>query len=97
MQPFAYAAASGASDARRALSGSLAGQSGTASAQYPAGGTNLLDFMKLDVLKPGAVVDINHLTAELGAIAPMLRGCISARWCAWPRRLTMMRSCPIIQ
>lgn len=29
--------------------------------QYLAGGTTLLDLMKLDVMRPGRVIDINHL------------------------------------
>jgi xanthine dehydrogenase YagS FAD-binding subunit len=37
-------------------------------AQFLAGGTNLLDLMKLDVMRPERVVDINALDAEYGRI-----------------------------
>lgn len=36
--------------------------------QYLAGGTTLLDLMKLDVMRPSAVTDINPLETPLGAI-----------------------------
>ncbi len=36
--------------------------------QFLAGGTTLLDLMKLDVMRPERVVDINGLDASLGAI-----------------------------
>jgi xanthine dehydrogenase YagS FAD-binding subunit len=37
-------------------------------AQYLAGGTALIDLMKLDVMRPAAVIDINPLENSLGAI-----------------------------
>lgn len=37
--------------------------------QYLAGGTTLLDLMKLDVMRPEAMIDINALTSEYGDIA----------------------------
>jgi xanthine dehydrogenase YagS FAD-binding subunit len=36
--------------------------------QFLAGGTNLIDYMKLDVVRPQAVVDINDLEARFGGI-----------------------------
>ena len=36
--------------------------------QYLAGGTNLVDYMKLDVVKPRRVVDINDLETRFGEI-----------------------------
>jgi xanthine dehydrogenase YagS FAD-binding subunit len=36
--------------------------------QYLAGGTNLIDYMKLDVLRPRRVVDINDLHEQFGTI-----------------------------
>ncbi|HWE45898.1 MAG TPA: xanthine dehydrogenase family protein subunit M [Caulobacteraceae bacterium] len=36
--------------------------------QYLAGGTNLIDYMKLDVLRPQRVIDINDLQDQHGAI-----------------------------
>ena len=54
--------------------------------QYLAGGTNLLDLMKLDVMRPRALVDINALRARATARSrPSRTGCASARWCACPR------------
>ena len=66
MRSFTYEAATTIPDAVR-----LAGASGTvretASAQFLAGGTTLLDLMKLDVMRPARVVDINPLAAVPGA------------------------------
>ena len=42
--------------------------------QYLAGGTNLLDLMKLDVMRPRTVIDINRLRPEYGAISASERG-----------------------
>lgn len=39
-----------------------------ADTQYIAGGTNLLDLMKLDVMRPGRVVDISRLREDFGRI-----------------------------
>ena len=39
-----------------------------ANAAFLAGGTTLLDLMKLDVMRPREVVDINGLEQSLGAI-----------------------------
>ncbi|TNC12694.1 xanthine dehydrogenase family protein subunit M [Methylobacterium terricola] len=60
MRPFAYARA-GDTPTALSLSGSKAA--------YFAGGTTLLDLMKLDVLRPERLVDINALKAEHGSIA----------------------------
>lgn len=56
MRPFGF---SRAGDAAEAV------QAGGA---YLAGGTTLLDLMKLDVMRPSQVVDINDLSRECGAI-----------------------------
>lgn len=42
--------------------------------QYLAGGTNVLDLMKLDVMRPACLVDINDLSAMHGAISLDERG-----------------------
>lgn len=47
-------------------------------ASYYAGGTTLIDLMKLDVLTPAVVVDINHL--PLRRSRPAGTCCGSARW-----------------
>jgi xanthine dehydrogenase YagS FAD-binding subunit len=56
MRPFAYRRAADAADAVR--------QGGT----FLAGGTTLLDLMKLDVMQPDQVTDISDLSREFGAI-----------------------------
>jgi xanthine dehydrogenase YagS FAD-binding subunit len=62
MRPFSL---DGAVNAQGALS--LA--AGRPAASYLAGGTTLLDLMKLDVMRPDAVIDINALSRDYGAIA----------------------------
>jgi len=52
MRPFDYARAGSAAEAVK-----LAGDG----AAFIAGGTNLLDLMKLEVMAPGRLVDINHI------------------------------------
>ena len=62
MRPFSL---EGAATARDALNAS----GGRPAASYLAGGTTLLDLMKLDVMRPDAMIDINALGGEYGAIA----------------------------
>jgi xanthine dehydrogenase YagS FAD-binding subunit len=64
MQPFNYARVNTLKAARAAVAGS----SPDASAQFLAGGTTLLDLMKLEVLQPHTVIDINPLQDTLGKI-----------------------------
>ena len=54
MRPFTYQRAATAADAAKAV----AGQPG---AKFIAGGTNLLDLMKLQIETPAHLVDVNHL------------------------------------
>lgn len=63
MVPFSY---SRAVDVRGALSESISG------ARYVAGGTNLLDLMKLHVETPGRLIDINAL--PLDEVTPLGEG-----------------------
>lgn len=56
MRPFVFQRAADAASAVKA------------GGQYLAGGTTLLDLMKLDVMQPASVVDINDLSREFGAI-----------------------------
>lgn len=67
MQAFAYDRAANVADAAR-----MGAQTGRgevdAPAQFLAGGTTLVDLMKLDVLRPTSVVDINSLRSQHGAI-----------------------------
>jgi xanthine dehydrogenase YagS FAD-binding subunit len=58
MRPFAYQRVSDAAEAVRAGEG----------AAFLAGGTTLLDLMKLDVMRPEKIVDINDLVQTHGEI-----------------------------
>src|SRR5689334_10758979 len=70
MRPFVYERAVSVPDAIRAMGPDDSVASNEASRQFLAGGTTLIDLMKLDVLRPEHVVDINALArAQLGEIA----------------------------
>lgn len=85
MRPFSYQRANDAPSAFQALAGAASANSALteASIQPLAGGTTLIDLMKLDVMRPTAVVDINPLATawsnvtlesgnlRLGALARM--------------------------
>jgi xanthine dehydrogenase YagS FAD-binding subunit len=85
MRPFSYQRAGDTTEAFRAGRHTGQGQ-GDAQAQYLAGGTTLIDLMKLDVLTPQQVIDITPLRARhgdiqagpdglrLGALATMVEG-----------------------
>jgi len=62
MRPFSLERATTAEEALRLAAASHR------SPQYLAGGTNLLDLMKLDVMRPGALVEIGRLRASYGAV-----------------------------
>ena len=70
MRPFTYSTADTTVAAiQQARAASTAPTTGTpphagAPAQFLAGGTNLLDLMKLDVMRPSHLVDINPLVAD---------------------------------
>jgi xanthine dehydrogenase YagS FAD-binding subunit len=66
MRPFIYERATNPSDAIRMVHQSALPPSGV---EYLAGGTTLYDLMKLDVMRPAMIVDINPLQATtLGRI-----------------------------
>jgi xanthine dehydrogenase YagS FAD-binding subunit len=72
MRPFTYERVPNAEEALRAVRARDAWRGDTpvtAPAQFLAGGTNLVDLMKIGVMAPDALVDINDLQAEHGAIA----------------------------
>jgi xanthine dehydrogenase YagS FAD-binding subunit len=83
MQPFTFQSATNPAAAMRVLAESSGSNSTEASVQPLAGGTTLIDLMKLDVVRPAIVVDINPLSAvwskvsfdgdnlRLGALARM--------------------------
>ncbi len=70
MRPFAYQRATEASSAAEALStAAVANIPVTEGAiQALAGGTTLIDLMKLDVMRPNVVVDINPLAKQWSAV-----------------------------
>src|SRR5215831_16460031 len=66
MRPFIF---DSAATPREAIETAQAWNSGTnGAAQYLAGGTTLIDLMKLDVMRPQRLVDINALQRTLGGI-----------------------------
>jgi xanthine dehydrogenase YagS FAD-binding subunit len=71
MEQFGFVSARSEAQAAEAAARSATAQIG-ASVRYVAGGTNLVDLMKLDVERPKQVVDINAL--EMSRIEPMNGG-----------------------
>jgi xanthine dehydrogenase YagS FAD-binding subunit len=71
MEQFGFVSAKNEAQAAEAAARSVTAQIG-ASVRYVAGGTNLVDLMKLDVERPKQVVDINAL--ELSRIEPSGNG-----------------------
>jgi xanthine dehydrogenase YagS FAD-binding subunit len=71
MRPFAYQRATDAASAVQALgAAAVANDPLTEAAIQPlAGGTTLIDLMKLDVMRPSVVIDINPLAAAWSAIS----------------------------
>lgn len=72
MRPFSYQRATDPAVAVQALSAAAAANDALtrAAAQPLAGGTTLIDLMKLDVMRPTAIVDINPLADGWSAIDP---------------------------
>ncbi len=70
MRPFIFTFATDAASAvQAAASGDAANAANGASVQYLAGGTTLVDLMKLDVMRPAQLVDITRIAApQLRAI-----------------------------
>jgi len=71
MRPIVYQKATDAASAVLALSGAASANTSLADAaiQPLAGGTTLLDLMKLDVMRPGVLVDINPLSNGWSAVS----------------------------
>src|SRR5437762_13254186 len=73
MRPFAFEAVNSVTDAVRAAASLPASSQGAL--QFLAGGTTLIDLMKLDVMRPTHVVDINALhESDLGRIEVVPKG-----------------------
>lgn len=67
MRPFTYEAVTTPSDAVVAASGAKGASHADASIAFLAGGTTLVDLMKLDVMRPSRLVDINALAKSPNA------------------------------
>jgi xanthine dehydrogenase YagS FAD-binding subunit len=63
MRPFAFERAADVPHACRMASGTGQGQTDSAM-QFLAGGTTLIDLMKLDVLRPRTIIDLGALSAR---------------------------------
>jgi xanthine dehydrogenase YagS FAD-binding subunit len=75
MRPFAFEAVTTAKDAIQAGARVRGDAAGQGAVQFLAGGTTLIDLMKLDVTRPAHVIDINALAAsELGRIDAEVKG-----------------------
>lgn len=68
MRPLLYDRASTPQAAVRLGAGATAAAPTLSAVQFIAGGTNILDYMKLDSWRPEHLVDINDLAAEHGRI-----------------------------
>ena len=64
MSPFAYARPADADAAVALMGGDDGGSRAAGAARFLAGGTNLLDLMKENVLRPAQLVDVNGLPLD---------------------------------
>ncbi len=90
MRPFAYETASASPEAVRLYG---------AGAEYLAGGTTLLDLMKLDVMRPQRVIDINGLPetfSRIDAEGGLLRLGALARMSDVAENAIVQRAFPVI-
>jgi xanthine dehydrogenase YagS FAD-binding subunit len=91
MRPFAYARAQSADEAVAALAG-------TPNAMFLAGGTTVVDLIKIDVARPGTLVDINALplaAIETGADGSVRIGAL-ARMSDTADSAVVQRSAPCV-
>ena len=77
MKPFTYERA-------RTPAEAAAAAARTPGAKFIAGGTNLLDLMKLEIETPAHLIDVNGLGARQDRSRRPTAACASARWCATP-------------
>ena len=68
MRPFSYERVPDQAAVRRGVPQSATSRAALVPTMLLAGGTTLLDLMKLDVLRPERVLDINTLAPKLSAI-----------------------------
>jgi xanthine dehydrogenase YagS FAD-binding subunit len=99
MRPFHYIRAENQAAASR-IARELAGEDPLhAPAQFLAGGTTIVDLMKLDVMRPSSLIDINGLDRELGQIETTgegLRLGALARMSAVAEHPLVLRDYPVI-
>lgn len=74
MRPFQYVRAETAAEAIKQARGAPRLPPTLAPVQFLAGGTTLIDLMKLDVMRPNEVVDINDLADRFGKIEATRHG-----------------------
>jgi xanthine dehydrogenase YagS FAD-binding subunit len=74
MRPFVYQPVTTTATALQAAASGQGPSNLQSSIQFLAGGTTLIDLMKLDVMRPEQVIDINALEGELGHIDSGPRG-----------------------
>jgi xanthine dehydrogenase YagS FAD-binding subunit len=101
MRPFIYQRAGDPSLAIQALASTASADvpSTEAPAQALAGGTTLLDLMKLDVMRPSSLVDINQLSAlwsDIGSEGGYLRLGAMARMSDVAEHPEVLRHYPVI-
>jgi xanthine dehydrogenase YagS FAD-binding subunit len=100
MQPFVFERVDSPAAAVRAAAGARSGSALQNPAQFLAGGTTLLDLMKLDVMRPQSVIDINPLDdTALGRIEATdsgLRLGALARMADAAENPIVRRDCPMI-
>ena len=101
MRPFSYSRAADPSTALQALTAAGAANvpAVEAPAQPLAGGTTLIDLMKLDVMRPQALVDINPLAAQWSGVEPSgdrLRLGAMARMADVAENAEVQRNYPVI-
>src|SRR3954471_12463590 len=99
MRPFTYERVPDPAAAQRAVPQSATSRAAPVPTMLLAGGTTLLDLMKLDVLRPERVLDINTLAPKLSAIqadAQGLRLGAVARMAAVADDAAVRRDYPVI-
>lgn len=69
MRNFAYRRAADLAGALKTASGAPGGPPTSAPMQFLAGGTTLLDLMKLDVMRPSTLVDVNGLESAYSQVS----------------------------
>jgi xanthine dehydrogenase YagS FAD-binding subunit len=70
MRPFGYQRAVDPAAAIQMFGAARDAAATESPVQYLAGGTTLIDLMKLDVMRPDTLIDINPLQSSLGLIEP---------------------------